>query len=70
MTASNSIPHLYIKEEIDITETVKFREILKKQGHSITFMSIFLKSFSLALKDYPLINSVYDPERPFEYEIV
>lgn len=47
MTASNSIPHLYIKEEIDITETVKFREILKKQGHSITFMSIFLKSFHL-----------------------
>lgn len=30
MTAANEIPHLYIMEEIDITETGKFREQLKQ----------------------------------------
>lgn len=33
-------------------------------------MSIFLKSFSLALKEFPVINATYNPEKPFEYEIV
>lgn len=30
MTAANAIPHLYIKEEIDITNSAIFREGLKK----------------------------------------
>lgn len=69
MTAANSIPHLYVQEEIDLTEAKAFRETLKKNNQKITFMSIFVKAFSLALSDYPIINSLYDPETPFEYKI-
>lgn len=33
-------------------------------------MSIFVKAFSLALKDFPAINSLYNPEKDeFSYEI-
>lgn len=70
MTVANTIPHLYLNEEIDMTETFKFREVWKKQGIKLTFMSIFMKAFSLALKDFPVINSVYDVEKPFEYQLV
>lgn len=33
-------------------------------------MSIFVKAFSLALNDFPIINSTYDESKPFEYNIV
>lgn len=33
-------------------------------------MSIFIKSFSQALHEYPIINSLYNPAKPFEYDIV
>lgn len=30
-------------------------------------MPFFIKTFSLALLEYPIMNSTYDPEKPFEY---
>lgn len=32
-------------------------------------MTFFLKFFSAALIDFPILNSTYDPEKPFEYTI-
>lgn len=67
MSAANSIPHLYVQEEVDMTEAKNFREQLKQNGIKITFMSIFVKAFSLALKDFPVVNALYDESKPFEY---
>lgn len=33
-------------------------------------MTFFIKAFSLALRDYPLLNSLYDINKPFEYTLV
>ncbi len=33
-------------------------------------MPIFIKAISLALTQYPIINSWYDKEKPFEYTVV
>lgn len=33
-------------------------------------MTIFVKAFSLALLDFPIINSTYNDQKPFEYELV
>lgn len=33
-------------------------------------MSIFVKAFSLSLYDFPVVNSTYDPSKPFEYEVI
>jgi 2-oxoisovalerate dehydrogenase E2 component (dihydrolipoyl transacylase) len=30
-------------------------------------MSFFLKAFSMALEDFPVLNSLYDVSKPFEY---
>lgn len=69
MTESNSIPHLYLKDEFDLTELTAMREQLKKISPiPITFMSLFIKSFSLALLKYPSLNSLYDKSKPFEYK--
>jgi len=33
-------------------------------------MTFFIKAFSLALNDFPLLNSLYDINKPFEYTLV
>lgn len=62
MTEANSIPHLYLKEEVDLTELAEMREQLKKEKN-ITYMTLLIKSFSLALTKYPILNSTYDPSK-------
>lgn len=59
MTEANTIPHLYLKEEIDITNLAELREKIKKDKN-ITFMTLLIKTFSMALLKYPIINSTYD----------
>ncbi|KAL4488323.1 hypothetical protein ABPG72_019173 [Tetrahymena utriculariae] len=71
MTEANTIPHLYLKDEYDLTNLTLLREQIKKsQNQSITFMTFFIKAFSLALKEYPILNSLYDVNKPFEYTLV
>ncbi len=62
MVASvNTIPHFTYCEEIDITDLLKIRTSLKavyaKQDIKLTMMPFFMKAISLALKEYPIINS-------------
>ena len=70
MTESNTIPHLYLHEEFDITEIDKMRKALKESNRKVTVMGILVKTFSLALKQNPKMNSVYNPSvDPFSYNI-
>lgn len=43
------------------------REKLKNDSINLTYMPFFIKAFSLSLLDYPIINSHYDVNNPFEY---
>ena len=63
MTESNKIPHLYLHEEFDITNTEKMRKAIKANQTKVTLMGILIKAFSLALKKYPIINSTYEPDK-------
>jgi 2-oxoisovalerate dehydrogenase E2 component (dihydrolipoyl transacylase) len=46
------------------------RKSLKESNKKVTVMGILIKTFSLALKQYPKMNSIYHPEaNPFEYSI-
>lgn len=70
MTESNKIPHLYLHEEFDITETEKMRKTIKGSGKKVTLMGILIKTFSLALRKYPIMNATYDPQvNEFEYTL-
>lgn len=62
----STIPHFTYCEEIDMTELIKLRLALKetlvvkemaKQNIKLTMMPFFMKAISLALKEFPVINS-------------
>ena len=46
------------------------RKSLKESNKKVTVMGILIKTFSLALKQFPRINSVYQPQaNPYEYTV-
>lgn len=62
----STIPHFTYCEEIDMTNLIKLRKELKevyaKQDIKLTMMPFFMKAMSLALKQFPLINSQVNEE--------
>lgn len=62
MVASvSTIPHFTYCEEIDMTKLIALRSELKevyaKQDIKLTMMPFFMKAMSLAMKQYPLMNT-------------
>jgi 2-oxoisovalerate dehydrogenase E2 component (dihydrolipoyl transacylase) len=61
MESVSTIPHFTYCEEIDITDLIALRLRLKdelaKQGVKLTMMPFFMKALSLALQEYPIMNS-------------
>ncbi|XQW86258.1 dihydrolipoyllysine-residue acetyltransferase [Thalassotalea piscium] len=57
----STIPHFTYCEEIDMTKLIKLRlelkEIYAKQEIKLTMMPFFMKAMSLALKEFPIVNS-------------
>jgi 2-oxoisovalerate dehydrogenase E2 component (dihydrolipoyl transacylase) len=57
----STIPHFTYCEEIDLTELIALRLSLKdglaKQGVKLTMMPFFMKAMSLALNEFPILNS-------------
>ena len=70
MTEALSIPHFYLMEELDLTNLTQIRNELKKQDIKLTFMPFFIKAFSMALTEFPKMNSIYDSENPYSYTMV
>ncbi|MBE1301256.1 MAG: dihydrolipoyllysine-residue acetyltransferase [Alteromonadaceae bacterium] len=56
-----TIPHFTVSEEIQMDALIALRKTLKpefeKQGVKLTFMPLFIKAMSLALKQFPIINA-------------
>jgi len=56
-----TIPHFTYSEEIDMTDLISLRLSLKQQyseqGIKLTMMPFFIKAMSLALKEFPILNS-------------
>ncbi|KAI8823897.1 2-oxoisovalerate dehydrogenase E2 component [Chytriomyces cf. hyalinus JEL632] len=65
MTKSLSIPHFGFADEVILNATSAYRNSInaslsKQPGHGvkkITFMPIFIKSLSLALNEFPILNA-------------
>jgi len=57
----SSIPHFTYCEEFDLTELVALRENMKQRYSSdevkLTMMPFFMKSMSLAIAEFPILNS-------------
>ncbi|NKF51480.1 dihydrolipoyllysine-residue acetyltransferase [Shewanella sp. WXL01] len=57
----STIPHFTYCEEFDLTELVALRESMKKRYSTedvkLTMMPFFMKAMSLAINEYPILNS-------------
>lgn len=47
---------------MDATALIKLRKELKASIPDLTFIPFFIKAISLAMNEYPIINSVVNPE--------
>ncbi|WP_375055534.1 2-oxo acid dehydrogenase subunit E2 [Zobellella sp. DQSA1] len=66
MTASLGIPQFTFCDELVLDELLQFKAKLKPvfaaEGIRLTLLPFFIKALSLALKDFPLLNSRLNPE--------
>ena len=63
MTKSKAIiPHFTVMESADVSEILRAVDILKEKGSKVTLTSFFIKAATVALKEYPYLNAVYDEE--------
>lgn len=58
------IPHAWTMIEVDVTNLVVLRnkikdDFIKKEGINITYLAFVLKAVVNAIKDYPIMNSVW-----------
>jgi len=69
MEKSNAIPSAVIHELVAVEELVRLRRELNAgrgaegQKPRLSFLPFFLKFAALALREYPLLNAAYHPER-------
>lgn len=65
MTQANSIPSFLFTEELDVDKLVKLRKEVNstpnKNDVKITFTPFFIKALSLALNEFPILNTVVNP---------
>ena len=47
---------------MDATSLIRLRSELKQSITDLTFMPFFIKAISLAMNEFPIVNSVVDPE--------
>lgn len=62
--AKTEVPHAWMMIEADVTNLVEYRDSIKnefkqREGYSITYFAFFVKAVAQALKEYPMINSMW-----------
>lgn len=62
--AKTEVPHAWMMVEVDVTDLVKYRDSIKKQfkeqeGYNITYFAFFLKAVAQALREFPMMNSMW-----------
>ena len=62
--STQEIPHAWMMLEVDVTELVAYRDRIKtefrqKEGFSITYFAFFVKAVAQALKEFPMLNTVW-----------
>jgi len=62
MTQALSIPTFTYSDDIDATSTMALRKELKHHYPDLTLLPFFIKALSLAMNEFPIINSVVNPD--------
>jgi len=62
--SKHEAPHAWMMLEVDVTNLVKYRDSLKnefkqKEGYNLTYFAFFVKAVAQALKEFPMMNSMW-----------
>ncbi|QPQ30269.1 dihydrolipoamide acetyltransferase family protein [Lysinibacillus sp. JNUCC 51] len=64
----HEVPHAWMMMEIDVTDLVAYRDSIKtefkqKEGFNITYFAFFVKAVAQALKEFPMMNSMWAEDK-------
>lgn len=64
----HEVPHAWMMMEVDVTDLVAFRDNIKtefkqKEGFNITYFAFFVKAVAQALKEFPMMNSMWAEDK-------
>jgi 2-oxoisovalerate dehydrogenase E2 component (dihydrolipoyl transacylase) len=64
LRSKHEAPHAWTMIEVDVTNLVHYRDSLKndfkqKEGFNLTYFAFFVKAVSQALKEFPMMNSMW-----------
>lgn len=62
--SKHEAPHAWMMLEVDVTNLVKYRDSMKnefkqKEGYNLTYFAFFVKAVAQALKEFPMMNSMW-----------
>ncbi|MFJ5789173.1 dihydrolipoamide acetyltransferase family protein [Lysinibacillus sp. NPDC093197] len=62
--SAQEVPHAWMMMEVDVTGLVAYRDSIKtefkqKEGFNITYFAFFVKAVAQALKEFPMMNSMW-----------
>ena len=60
MTQALTIPFFTYSDEIDGSKIIKLRKEMKQVHAKLTILPFFIKACSIAMNEYPLVNSQID----------
>jgi len=64
----HEVPHAWMMMEVDVTDLVAYRDNIKpefkqKEGFNITYFAFFVKAVAQALKEFPMMNSMWAEDK-------
>lgn len=64
LKSKHEAPHAWTMIEVDVTNMVQYRDSLKnefkqKEGFNLTYFAFFVKAVAQALKEFPMMNSMW-----------
>lgn len=64
LKSKHEAPHAWMMIEVDVTNLVSYRDSLKnefreKEGFNLTYFAFFVKAVAQALKEFPMMNSMW-----------
>ena len=66
--AKTEVPHAWMMMEVDVTNLVAFRNSIKsefkeREGFNLTYFPFFIKAVAQALKEFPMMNSMWAKDK-------
>ena len=64
LRSKHEAPHAWTMIEVDVTNLVQYRDLIKtefkqKEGFNVTYFAFFVKAVAQALKEFPMMNSMW-----------